>query len=107
MDDLLEMYAGDFGLKYDPKEDTVGPNEAARISQCQPDGYNQGVQADAAAGQEFGLRNMHSSGAKRSVTDGCTSQEIPRPRGHRAEQGRERAGDELSRRHAPACLPRY
>ena len=45
MDDLLEMYAGNFGLKYDPKEDTVTPNEATRISNVSPEGYNQGVRA--------------------------------------------------------------
>ena len=54
MDDLLEMYAGDFGLKYDPKEDAVGPNEAARISHVRPAEYNHGVKADVADGQEFG-----------------------------------------------------
>ena len=43
IDDLLEMYAKDYGLKYDPKEDTVGPNEAARISGVRHDEYNNGV----------------------------------------------------------------
>ena len=44
MDDLLEMYAGDLGLKYDPKEDALSPNEAARISGLSANEYNNGVQ---------------------------------------------------------------
>jgi len=43
MDDLLEMYAGSFGLQYDAKEDQVHPNEAARISGVRYDEYNKGV----------------------------------------------------------------
>ena len=43
MDDLLEMYAGDLGLKYDAKEDTLSPNEAARNSGLSANEYNNGV----------------------------------------------------------------
>jgi hypothetical protein len=43
IDSLLEMYAPDFGLKYDPKEDTVTPNEATRISHVDANSYNKGV----------------------------------------------------------------
>ena len=64
MDDLLEMYAGDFGLKYDPKEDTVTPNEAARISNVSPDEYNQGRQGNAPAGQKLGCGICTAVGQK-------------------------------------------
>ena len=57
MDDLLEMYSGDLGLKYEAGEDVVGPNEAARISHTRPAEYNQGVkqmwQAGRNANAEF------------------------------------------------------
>jgi hypothetical protein len=64
MDDLLEMYAGNFGLKYDPKEDTVGPNEAARISNVSPNGYNQGVRQMWQAGRNSGAEYAQQWGKK-------------------------------------------
>src|SRR4051812_40202356 len=51
MDDLLEMYSGDFGLRYDKKEDQVSPDEAARISNVRPAEYNNGVKAMWNAGR--------------------------------------------------------
>ena len=67
MDDLLEMYAGDFGLKYDPKEDTVGPNEAARISNVSPDEYNQGVRQMHQLGRNSGCGIRTAVGQKGRV----------------------------------------
>jgi hypothetical protein len=64
MDDLLEMYAADFGLKYDPKEDTVGPNEAARITGAGADSYNRGVKAMWQAGRNSGAEYAQQWGKK-------------------------------------------
>jgi hypothetical protein len=64
MDDLLEMYAADFGLKYDPKEDAVGPNEAARISHVRPAEYNQGVKQMWQAGRNSNAEFAQQWGKK-------------------------------------------
>jgi hypothetical protein len=64
MDDLLECYAGNFGLKYDPKEDTVGPNEAARISHVRPAEYNQGVKQMHQLGRNSGAEAQALWGRK-------------------------------------------
>jgi hypothetical protein len=41
MDDLLSLYAKDYGLRYDPEEKMLTANEAARISGLSPQQYNQ------------------------------------------------------------------
>jgi hypothetical protein len=64
MDDLLECYAGDFGLKYDPKEDAVGPNEAARISNVRFDEYNNGVRQLHNLGRNSAAENAVTWGRK-------------------------------------------
>ncbi len=64
MDDLLECYAGDFGLKYDPKEDAVGPNEAARISGVRANEYNNGVRQLHNLGRNSAAENAVNWGRK-------------------------------------------
>jgi hypothetical protein len=64
MDDLLECYAKDFGLQYDPKEDAVHPNEAARISGVRYDEYNKGVQQMHQLGRNSAAENAVNWGRK-------------------------------------------
>jgi hypothetical protein len=46
IDTLLEMYAPDHGMRFDPSSDiSLTPNEAAKISGLSPESYNRGVQA--------------------------------------------------------------
>jgi hypothetical protein len=60
IEDLLELYAKDYGLKYDGKEDALSPNEACRISGLHPNEYN------------WGVRKMHSEG-KDSVSEAAAN----------------------------------
>jgi hypothetical protein len=64
MDDLLEMYAGSFGLQYDAKEDQVHPNEAARISGVRYDEYNKGVKQLHQLGRNSAAENAVNWGRK-------------------------------------------
>jgi hypothetical protein len=64
MDDLLEMYSGSLGLSYDPKEDAVGPNEAARISGVRANEYNQGVRQLHQMGRNSAAENAVNWGRK-------------------------------------------
>ena len=58
MDDLLTLYAKDFGLRYDPEEKLLDANEAARISGLPVKTYNQ-------AAQEIGRQGRYSWQQKR------------------------------------------
>ena len=49
LDTLLEMYGPDHGIKFDPNEIALTPNEAAKISGLSPERYNQAVRAVHAA----------------------------------------------------------
>jgi hypothetical protein len=48
---LLEMYGKDFGTPYDPNDQTLSANEAARISGLSPERYNHAVKTMWAAGR--------------------------------------------------------
>src|SRR5262249_34856839 len=58
MDDLLTLYAKDFGLRYDPEEKLLDANEAARISGLPVKTYNQ-------AAQQVGRQGLYSWQQKR------------------------------------------
>ena len=45
IEDYLELYAPSLGYHYDPNEDALTPNEAAKISGLSPQAYNNGVRA--------------------------------------------------------------
>ena len=51
MDSLLTMYAKDYGLRYDPEELLLTPNEAARISGVSANQYNDALRQVAAQGR--------------------------------------------------------
>lgn len=51
VDNLLTMYAKDFGLHYDPDEVALTPNEAAKASGLTANQYNAGLRAVSAAGR--------------------------------------------------------
>ena len=51
MRNLLEMYAKDYGLRYDRDEELLTPNQAAKISGLSPDAYNHAVRQVAAQGR--------------------------------------------------------
>jgi len=53
MDDLLTLYAKDFGLHYDPSEKLLTANQAAKISGLSPKAYNE-------AAQEIGRQGRYS-----------------------------------------------
>src|SRR5215470_7305461 len=58
MDDLLTLYAKDFGLRYDPEEKLLDATEAAKISGLPVKTYNQ-------AAQEIGRQGRYSWQQKR------------------------------------------
>jgi hypothetical protein len=64
MDDLLEMYSGSLGLQYDPKEDTVTPNDAVKISGVRFDEYNKGVRQLHQLGRNSAAENAVNWGRK-------------------------------------------
>jgi hypothetical protein len=64
MDDLLECYAQDFGLRYDKFENQVSPNEAARISNVRYDEYNKGVRQMHQMGRNSGAEYAQQWGKK-------------------------------------------
>jgi hypothetical protein len=51
MDNLLTMYSKDYGLRYDPEELLLTPNEAARISGVSANQYNDALRQVAAQGR--------------------------------------------------------
>jgi hypothetical protein len=51
MKDLLEMYAKDYGLRYDRSEEVLTPNQAARASGVSAQTYNQSSKELAAQGR--------------------------------------------------------
>jgi len=51
IDNLLTMYAKDYGLRYDPEELALTPNEAAKASGLSANQYNAGLRAVSAAGR--------------------------------------------------------
>jgi len=51
MDNLLTMYAKDYGLRYDPEELLLTPNEAAKISGVSANVYNDSLRQVASQGR--------------------------------------------------------
>ena len=64
MDSLLDLYAKDYGLQHDPKEDSLTADEAARISGLSPDEYNGGVRRMYAEGRNSAAENAANGSRK-------------------------------------------
>jgi hypothetical protein len=64
MDDLLELYSQDYGLKYEKGEDKFGANEAARISNVDANSYNKGVRQMHQMGRNSGAEYAQQWGKK-------------------------------------------